>query len=75
MEDDNYPDACSKILACVQRPVVGEAGKTGTWRTLRPVIDLDACIQKKKREKKLPYMLDVLSRRCHFSRNSAKNQL
>lgn len=51
MEDDEYPDACSKILACVQKPVIGEAGKTGTWRTMRPVIDPEKCIMTKKGEK------------------------
>ena len=44
MEDDEFPDACSKILSCVQKPVVGEAGKTGTWRTMRPVLDPEKCI-------------------------------
>lgn len=44
MEDDKYPDAYRKILASVQTPHIGEAGKTGTWRTLRPVINLDKCI-------------------------------
>lgn len=31
------------ILASTQRPVVGEAGMTGSWRTLRPVINLEKC--------------------------------
>ena len=33
-----------KILASVQKPVIGEAGKTGTWSKLKPFIDLDKCI-------------------------------
>ena len=33
-----------KILASVQKPVIGEAGKTGTWSALKPIIDLDKCI-------------------------------
>ncbi|MHA1728219.1 MAG: 4Fe-4S binding protein [Promethearchaeota archaeon] len=48
MEDDNYPDASSKILACVQKPVIGEAGNTGTWRSMKPVIDPKKCIMVKK---------------------------
>ncbi|MHA1340948.1 MAG: 4Fe-4S binding protein [Promethearchaeota archaeon] len=48
MIDDKYPDAYKKILASIQYPMVGEAGKTGTWRTLRPIIDLEKCIVSKK---------------------------
>ncbi|MHA1489103.1 MAG: 4Fe-4S binding protein [Promethearchaeota archaeon] len=33
-----------KILASVQKPVIGEAGKTGTWSKLKPMIDLGKCI-------------------------------
>jgi pyruvate ferredoxin oxidoreductase delta subunit len=33
-----------KILASVQKPVIGETGKTGTWSNLKPQIDLDKCI-------------------------------
>ncbi|MBD3351185.1 MAG: pyruvate ferredoxin oxidoreductase [Candidatus Lokiarchaeota archaeon] len=44
MEDDKYPNAHKKILASVQTPVVGEAGFTSTWRTMRPVINLDKCV-------------------------------
>lgn len=44
MEDDNYPDAYKKILASVQTPAIGEAGFTGSWRTLRPVLINDKCI-------------------------------
>ena len=36
-----------KILASIQKPVIGEAGKTGTWSKLKPVIDLDKCIPAK----------------------------
>ncbi len=32
------------ILASVQKPVIGEAGKTGSWRTLRPIIHNDKCL-------------------------------
>ncbi len=32
------------ILASVQKPVIGEAGKTGTWSKLKPIIDLSICI-------------------------------
>jgi len=31
------------ILASVQKPVVGEAGKTGSWSRFKPKIDLDKC--------------------------------
>ena len=33
-----------KILASVQKPVVGEAGKTGNWSKFKPIIDLEKCI-------------------------------
>jgi pyruvate ferredoxin oxidoreductase delta subunit len=36
-----------KILASIQKPVIGEAGKTGTWSSLKPVIDLEKCIPAK----------------------------
>ena len=39
-----------KILASVQKPVIGEAGKTGTWSNLKPVIDLEKCIPAKSRK-------------------------
>ena len=36
-----------RILSSVQKPVIGEAGKTGTWSILKPVIDLKKCIPAK----------------------------
>jgi hypothetical protein len=48
MEDDQFPDAHKKILASIQYPIVGEAGKTGAWRTIRPIIQLDKCIVSQK---------------------------
>ena len=33
-----------KILGSVQKPVIGEAGKTGTWSSKKPLIDLSKCI-------------------------------
>ena len=33
-----------KILGSVQKPVIGEAGKTGTWSPKKPIIDLSKCI-------------------------------
>ncbi len=36
-----------KILGSVQKPVIGEAGKTGTWSNLKPVIDDNKCIPAK----------------------------
>jgi pyruvate ferredoxin oxidoreductase delta subunit len=48
MEDKNYPNAHKKILASIQYPQIGEAGKTGTWRTMRPLIHEDKCINVKQ---------------------------
>jgi pyruvate ferredoxin oxidoreductase delta subunit len=36
-----------KILASTQKPVIGEAGKTGEWRTMKPVLDSSKCIMVK----------------------------
>jgi pyruvate ferredoxin oxidoreductase delta subunit len=36
-----------KILASVQKPVVGEAGNTGNWSKYKPIIDLEKCIPAK----------------------------
>jgi pyruvate ferredoxin oxidoreductase delta subunit len=36
-----------KILGSVQKPVKGEAGKTGTWSPKKPIIDLEKCIPAK----------------------------
>jgi pyruvate ferredoxin oxidoreductase delta subunit len=33
-----------KILGSVQKAVKGEAGKTGSWSSKKPIIDLDKCI-------------------------------
>lgn len=33
-----------KILASIQKPVIGEAGKTGTWSNLKPELDEGKCI-------------------------------
>lgn len=55
MEDDQFPDAHKKILASIQYPIVGEAGKTGAWRTIRPIIQLDKCIVSQKNQ-----------HNCHF---------
>ena len=32
------------ILTCTQTPGIGEAGKTGTWRTIRPVLISEKCL-------------------------------
>ncbi|MHA1732951.1 MAG: 4Fe-4S binding protein [Promethearchaeota archaeon] len=37
-------------MASIQHPVTGEAGKTGSWRTFRPVIDPSSCTAVKKGE-------------------------
>ncbi len=39
-----------KILGSVQKPVIGEAGKTGTWSTLKPFIDETKCIPVKAKK-------------------------
>ncbi|MFO7798053.1 MAG: 4Fe-4S binding protein [Promethearchaeati archaeon] len=36
-----------KILSSIQKPVIGEAGKTGTWSPLKPIINLEVCIPAK----------------------------
>lgn len=36
-----------KILSSIQKPVIGEAGMTGTWSPLKPVINLEVCIPAK----------------------------
>ena len=33
-----------KILGSVQKPVIGEAGNTGTWSKIKPTINLEKCI-------------------------------
>ncbi|MBN1551444.1 4Fe-4S binding protein [bacterium] len=33
-----------KILAARQTTTIGEAGKTGTWRTIRPVLIPEKCL-------------------------------
>lgn len=43
-KDENYEKNISRsILASMQTPAIGEAGKTGSWRTVRPVIDASRC--------------------------------
>ena len=32
-----------RVLVAVSRPKIGAAGKTGTWRFRRPVIDYEKC--------------------------------
>ncbi|MFO8019691.1 MAG: 4Fe-4S binding protein [Promethearchaeia archaeon] len=36
-----------KILASIQRPIKGEAGQTGSWSKLKPVIDAEKCTPSK----------------------------
>lgn len=35
-------------ISCVSSPSIGEAGRTGDWRTLRPVIDHQRCTPARK---------------------------
>lgn len=46
-ENNDKKKDYQKILASIQKPVKGEAGKTGTWSKLKPVIDLEKCIPAK----------------------------
>ncbi len=46
----NEEELSKKIKGAKQYPVTGEAGKTGTWRTFRPVIKTDMCTNVKKQE-------------------------
>ncbi len=32
-----------KILASIQTPVEGEAGETGTWSNIKPIININKC--------------------------------
>ena len=36
-----------KILASIQKPVIGEAGRTGNWSKFKPTINLEKCIPTK----------------------------
>jgi pyruvate ferredoxin oxidoreductase delta subunit len=45
MVDKEYEKNIARsILASTQKPVVGEAGKTGAWRTQRPILENEKCI-------------------------------
>jgi len=37
-------------ISSVARPIKGEAGKTGNWRTLRPILTVEKCLMVKKGE-------------------------
>ncbi|MHC1592316.1 MAG: hypothetical protein ACXQS8_09530 [Candidatus Helarchaeales archaeon] len=34
-------------ISSVSFPIKGEAGKTGSWRTVRPVLDPEKCVMVK----------------------------
>ena len=38
----------SKQISAMASPMIGEAGKTGQWRTSRPIVDDSKCIPSKK---------------------------
>lgn len=40
--------AVERSCICESMPTVGEAGRTGDWRTTRPVIDDQRCVPAKK---------------------------
>jgi pyruvate ferredoxin oxidoreductase delta subunit len=44
-EDGRDQPARERKRLAVSKPVKGAAGKTGAWRTFRPVIDPEACNQ------------------------------
>ncbi len=46
MEKRNYCEMISR-----SKPGPGDGGKTGSWRVLRPIIDLEACIPVKTGKK------------------------
>jgi len=44
-QNDNFEKHVARtILASMQTPAIGEAGKTGEWRTMRPILHDDLCI-------------------------------
>ncbi len=44
-EDEKYEKKVSQsILASMQKIVTGEAGQTGSWRSVRPIFNADKCI-------------------------------
>ncbi|MFX1366174.1 MAG: 4Fe-4S binding protein [Promethearchaeota archaeon] len=43
----NSKKSYQRILGSVQKPVIGEAGKTGTWSAKKPIIDKNKCIPAK----------------------------
>ena len=44
-QDDNFEKHVARtILASMQTPAIGEAGNTGEWRTMRPILHDDLCI-------------------------------
>jgi len=44
--EDFMADMIKHTLLAKSRPAPGEAGKTGDWRSLTPVIDQDKCSKK-----------------------------
>lgn len=44
-QDINFEKKVSRsILASMQTPAIGEAGKTGEWRTMRPILHEETCL-------------------------------
>lgn len=44
-QDIEYEKKVSQtILASIQTPVIGEAGHTGEWRTMRPILHAEKCL-------------------------------
>ena len=55
-----------QILGSIQKPVIGEAGKTGTWSSKKPLIDLNKCIPVKSRKPSFFNQQDK-ERRRHYA--------
>jgi len=56
MENDKYGRMKSH-----SEPGPGDGGRTGSWRVVRPVIDLSKCIPAKSKKNGLFYVLALLS--------------
>jgi pyruvate ferredoxin oxidoreductase delta subunit len=45
LKEKEVAEALSKIPLCsISLPVVGECGKTGTWRVIKPVVRQERCL-------------------------------
>jgi hypothetical protein len=63
-----------KNISAMSTPAIGEAGLTGDWRDMKPVIDHSKCIPSVKKKAGLLFMLVVLSRRRNCYGDSRQNR-